>query len=325
MNALRETKASKEPLICAFSGGCSSMALLHLIHGCNKDHLKVETDTLFPVHVVHIDLHPVLQLENGDTSAEVCQRAQEFGYPVHCYPLSRVLLEDIDKPGGDEEAALVEVVASASSVSMKEQLVDVLLRVLLARVARAKNIARIVYGHSAICSAVHMFTMTGEGRGFAIPQSFNKGHAMTPQLFYPLREFLPKEIAMYAHLNSLAPVFTPTLTTGAPKKASISKLTEAFINGLQNNPTLSHTTHTLLRISEKLDSSLSAGVECALCECQLSKREVECKTTTLQHTGAETTARVCYSCNNILAECGKSDVLVRSLYFAPKFRQGDVG
>ncbi|CAJ0847331.1 10956_t:CDS:2 [Entrophospora sp. SA101] len=107
------------------------------------------------------------------------------------------------------------------------------------------------------------------GRGFTLPleisaqeDSWFKGLVVSR----PMKDMLSKEIGIYNHFLELDIIFTPTLTTmKTSSKASIDKLTEDFIVGLEKE--YPSTVSTIVRTAAKLNTSNSIDPEnrCVIC------------------------------------------------------------
>ena len=79
----------------------------------------------------------------------------------------------------------------------------------------------------------------------------------------PLREFVSKEIEFYNNLQKIYYDEVENLGTKKSVKASLSKLSESFINGLSND--FPATVYTLFKISSKVEPSQGSDQKCLLC------------------------------------------------------------
>ena len=79
-----------------------------------------------------------------------------------------------------------------------------------------------------------------------------------------MRELTSKEVVYWNRLRNLSFVEVEQLDTKKPNKASLSKMTEAFINGLQRD--FPATTYTIGKIGYKLQSEKNPNNKCAFCQ-----------------------------------------------------------
>ena len=102
-------------------------------------------------------------------------------------------------------------------------------------------------------------------------QGFCDSRVSDCKILRPLRDFLMKEIVFYNKFNNLNNfVNRPSFTAGLQSSASIQKLTEKFINNLQND--FSSTVYTIFRTGEKLDINLIENKKkfiCYLCDSEI--------------------------------------------------------
>lgn len=175
--------------------------------------------------------------------------------------LSRERLE------GDLEGRIQSLFESCSSTSSKENLLLTLRRRLLVEVARKLGYKKILVGDSASRLAVRLMGNVAQGRGNTLPLDigFKDDRGGDVYIIKPLREFPANEVAMYASLNGLEAISIPNFTTLTPEGASIERLTESFIAGLQVD--FPSTTSTVFRTGDKLTVvGEDSPKKCALCE-----------------------------------------------------------
>jgi len=79
----------------------------------------------------------------------------------------------------------------------------------------------------------------------------------------PMREFTAKEIAFYAVMKKIKYTVKPTLVTNSSIKSSIRRLTESFVNGLQNE--FPSTVYTIFKTGNKLKSCDRNDQKCIVC------------------------------------------------------------
>jgi cytoplasmic tRNA 2-thiolation protein 2 len=85
----------------------------------------------------------------------------------------------------------------------------------------------------------------------------------------PMRELTSKEIAYWNVLRNVPFVEQRELGSGLPNKASIGKMTEAFIQKLQRD--FPATTYTIGKIGGKLSSIKNAQTQCSFCQVRFAQ------------------------------------------------------
>lgn len=79
-----------------------------------------------------------------------------------------------------------------------------------------------------------------------------------------MREFIKKEVLFWNILRGTEPVEWSTITTFKSNKASLMKLTESYINGLEHD--FPATVYTIFKTGNKLKFPDPNGVICKLCK-----------------------------------------------------------
>ncbi|KAJ1818694.1 Cytoplasmic tRNA 2-thiolation protein 2, partial [Coemansia sp. RSA 2598] len=157
---------------------------------------------------------------------------------------------------------------SLGSATNRESLLDAIKAFLLARLARASGCSVLLMGDSATRIASKIVSLTSRGRGFSLPLEVASECAW-PQdgltVVRPMRDFVAKEIAFLNRWAGFASVVVPTFTTGAPAHASIDRLTEAFVVGLDRD--FVSTVPTVCRTVQKLEprAEALAASPCLVC------------------------------------------------------------
>jgi cytoplasmic tRNA 2-thiolation protein 2 len=141
-------------------------------------------------------------------------------------------------------------------------------------------------GENSTRLACRTIAYTSKGRGYTLPidaavevktregeQCVFLDQSLLSQRYYPgvfllkpMREFLAKDIAVYNRFTQLDTVYFPTLTTKCSMKASIDRLTEEFVVGLQHE--YPSTVPTIMRTVSKLAPGHNPAEDslCQLCK-----------------------------------------------------------
>uniref|UniRef100_A0A8C4VY78 Cytoplasmic tRNA 2-thiolation protein 2 n=1 Tax=Gopherus evgoodei TaxID=1825980 RepID=A0A8C4VY78_9SAUR len=208
--------------------------------------------------------------------------------------LAEVSLRDVPGMEGlaDPEARLLAAVrteqlirlfGSVKTLTAKEELLQTLRNHLILHTARTQGYSKVMMGESCTRLAVKLLTNLSLGRGasLAMDTGFSDDRHGDVVVVRPMREYSAKEIAFYNHLFGVPTVFTPALDTKALEKASIHRVIERFVYGLQAE--FPSTVSTVYRTGEKLsvtpgDASPAAEPErCLLCLCALDTNVGKCK------------------------------------------------
>ncbi|XP_006825183.2 cytoplasmic tRNA 2-thiolation protein 2-A-like [Saccoglossus kowalevskii] len=161
------------------------------------------------------------------------------------------------------------MLANTKSVTAKEDLVQILRHRLLMDIARRYGYDKIMLGDCSTKLSISILADLAKGRGASIPLDTNFADRRYGDVFFlrPMREFTSKEIGIYNHFHNIDSVVIASLTTKCPVNASINRLTETFVTGLQVD--FPSTVNTVFRTGEKLcvtDSSDNSPVQyCILC------------------------------------------------------------
>ncbi|XP_074865268.1 cytoplasmic tRNA 2-thiolation protein 2 isoform X2 [Carettochelys insculpta] len=179
-------------------------------------------------------------------------------------------------PAHTEE--LLRLFGSLKTLTAKEDLLQTLRTHLILHTARAQGYSKVMMGDSCTRLAVKLLTNLSLGRGasLAMDTGFSDDRHGDVVVVRPMREYSAKEIAFYNRLFGVPTVFTPALDTKALEKASIHRVIERFLYGLQAE--FPSTVSTVYRTGEKLsatpgDAGLALGApepeRCQLCLCPL--------------------------------------------------------
>jgi len=162
---------------------------------------------------------------------------------------------------------LSDCIADLASLSAQEDLINSLKHALLVNVARKTKSSILLLGDSSTRVAIKTISLTSKGRGFSLPFEISAEASCYAGLsiIRPMRDCLAKEIGLYNFFKELHHPAIPFLSTGSPPKASITRLSEEFIIGLDRD--FPSTVSTVVRTANKLNPStnIQPGIWCPLC------------------------------------------------------------
>ncbi|KAI9006882.1 hypothetical protein DFJ74DRAFT_689687 [Hyaloraphidium curvatum] len=144
-------------------------------------------------------------------------------------------------------------------LSSKEDLLHHFRTALLARTARRLGCSHVFLGDSSGRIAVRALSLTIKGRGERMPLDVAAESRPFPGLTFlrPLRDVLPDEIAAFNRFRRLEPVAVPGVASAMPFKASIDRLTEHLVVGLQAE--FPATTGAVYKTAYKVDTLTTRG------------------------------------------------------------------
>ncbi|XP_065180116.1 cytoplasmic tRNA 2-thiolation protein 2-B-like [Sycon ciliatum] len=192
--------------------------------------------------------------------------AEEAGEERHC----QQGIEPVPLPPAlpSERSRLVDCVASCKSLTAKEDLVSTLRARLLSAIAACGHFDWVLTGESCTRLVIRTLSDISKGKGAALPYTtaFADRREKHAAFLRPLREFSSKELGFYCHHRQVQVIQPLEIATKVPENASLDRLTEAFVLGLQAN--FPSTVSTVFRTSEKLSVAGGAAVSderCVLC------------------------------------------------------------
>ncbi|KAG8236612.1 hypothetical protein J437_LFUL017053 [Ladona fulva] len=270
-------------LLLATSGSLASAALLHMIaEGLSEKNNK---RFLFTSLAVYIDEGAVLNQSNDERMEAIKaihSQATNLGFELLVVQLSNIFelkniciysitnsiqYSDLFKEYTSQlDERLRNVFDSTNSLTSKEDLLSRLRNNLLVAVAKQLDCKKIVLGETGSQLAVQLLTNISLGRGANLPLDvgFCDGRDEGVLILRPLKELSAKEVAFYCVFHKLMAVFVPSLTTKASRMASIRKLTEDFLLGL--NVDFPSTLSAVNKIGEKLTARKEKCTKCILCK-----------------------------------------------------------
>ncbi|XP_060109744.1 cytoplasmic tRNA 2-thiolation protein 2 isoform X2 [Heteronotia binoei] len=186
-------------------------------------------------------------------------------------------------PPVSHTAELTRLFKAVKTLTAREELLQTLRNHLILHVARTHSYTKVMMGDSCTRVAVKLLTNLCLGRGafLAGDTGFSDRRHGDVLVLRPMREYSAKEIAFYNRLFGVPAVFTPSLDTKAPDRASIHRLIESFLYKLQTE--FPSTISTVYRTGEKLGTTprdADAGEDaeperCLLCLCCLDTNVVD--------------------------------------------------
>ncbi|XP_067135612.1 cytoplasmic tRNA 2-thiolation protein 2 [Centruroides vittatus] len=260
-----------EKILIAFSGGMSSSAMLHMIKEGLKEasHKRLSFNPI----LLFIDETSIFSTINDDNE-EIYKIMLDTRFPSYITRLEMVyhdeksvFYQSLDASYfnfinyNKEKKLLMEALDSFKSLSSKENFIKNLRYNLIMDIAKNVDCSKIFVGESATLLAIRLLSDLAQGCGANISDE-------------TVKEFLNKEIAMYNHFLNIPYQVKQTLSTKSDNKASILRLTENFVVGLQSQ--FPATVSTIYRIGNKLcaDSDKISKNKCILCQ---KKKSIKCQ------------------------------------------------
>ncbi|RKP37480.1 hypothetical protein BJ085DRAFT_29496 [Dimargaris cristalligena] len=324
--ALKLSPRRKPRVFLALSGGTSSRALLDLVYNFSKldyptaNNQKFEKfivchineSALFPNSTGNADiLRGMVEAYDGPTYDEVpLESAFHVGdtesndsIPA---PLLRInegssyvdseYLFTLSRSEESFRAKLQALFAATKKLTAKEELLADLRTSLLLQRARQHGCELVFLGDTCTRLAIRVIALTSRGRGYSLPVELGDGSQWFKEVVTP-----------------------PSFTTGLPVKASIDRLTEDFIVGLDRD--FPSTTSAVTRTAAKLTprDGLDLRKQCLLCLMPVEtdipqwKSDITVRTNTDSQSTKDAqgpsspstlnlTSHLCYACQNTLSE-----------------------
>ncbi|KAL1923429.1 uncharacterized protein VTP21DRAFT_8409 [Calcarisporiella thermophila] len=287
--------------ILAFSGGPSSLSMIHLMYTRYRLGMPDPKRQYFAdMKVCYIEESMILS--NGENEGTI-EKVEQVVKKHTDFEFLGVRLEDIFQPhytrnGGFERIMatleidpsiqrelgvlkmqlgedprspsemLQSLIKAVSKLTSKEDIIRHLRMNLLLEIARREGCSFIFLGDSASRLAIKIIALTSKGRGFSLPidTAGESSWFGDITIMRPMKDANSKEIAMYNKFNGLDPVAIPNLSTYAPAKASIDRLTEDFIVGLDKD--FPSTVSTIARTGAKLtaNQAIDPNQRCVICQ-----------------------------------------------------------
>ena len=258
-----------ERVLLAVSGGASSCAMLDLvIRGLSKETTR---KLRFQPGVIHIDEGQLLGRtaeQRESVKEQIKTVAGKAGYPFHVVMLEDLFVEnlEISNETSSERTQLVELFSKVHTLTAKEDLVKHLYRWQLQKAAKEHGYDRIMVGDCSTSLSIRILSDIAQGRGSQLPLNIGfQDNRVEVSILRPMREFTKKEIEFYNHFNGVSSSSLPSFSTMESPYASVDRLTQEFIFGLQ--AVFPSTVSTVLRTGDKLSSHIndSQYASCSIC------------------------------------------------------------
>uniref|UniRef100_U9SUL9 Cytoplasmic tRNA 2-thiolation protein 2 n=1 Tax=Rhizophagus irregularis (strain DAOM 181602 / DAOM 197198 / MUCL 43194) TaxID=747089 RepID=U9SUL9_RHIID len=275
---------SGEKIMVGFSGGPSSRAMLQLINEYNEaiPHKRVYSEIV----VCHID--ESLLLNQKSTIPLIEQSVRKYNYPFIGLYLQDIYNSDVTKSGFYNSVIEIEIDAkisqqkdptespaeklsnllnNISNLTVKEDFIWYLKLCYLIDTARKNGCTRLFLGDCSTRLSIKIISLTSKGRGFSLPLETSGETNWFEDVIItrPMKDMLSKEIGIYNQFAGLDDVYVQNVTSMMHAKASIERLTEDFIVGLEKE--FPSTVSTIARTGAKLTPSDSIMKEnrCVIC------------------------------------------------------------
>ncbi|GBC00104.1 hypothetical protein RclHR1_03750003 [Rhizophagus clarus] len=276
--------SSGEKVMIGFSGGTSSRAMLQLISEYNEaiPHKRVYSEIV----VCHID--ESLLLNQKSTIPQIEQSVRKYNYPFIGLYLQDIYNSDVTKNGcynsvieiaidakisQQEDSTisssekLLSLLNNISKLTAKEDFIWYLKLCYLIDTARKNGCTRLFLGDCSTRLSIKIISLTSKGRGFSLPLETSSETDWFEDVIItrPMKDMLAKEIGIYNQFIGLDDVYIQGVTSMMHAKASIERLTEDFIVGLEKE--FPSTVSTIARTGAKLTPSDSIMKEnrCVVC------------------------------------------------------------
>lgn len=186
----------------------------------------------------------------------------ETNFPIKC------CLENGHVLGNTATASnhLQQLFDATTTTTAKEDLLSHLYRKMLLQVAKENGYKYIMVADCATSIAVSILADVAQGRGSQLPFSVSfRDNRSDIAILRPMREFTKKEVQYYNHICDVISFTKPSFSTLASSHASIYRLSQELIYGLQTS--FPSTINTVLKTGNKISSTFDREerAHCALC------------------------------------------------------------
>ena len=219
-------------VVLAYSGGPSSTAMLKLVSDALKEEKKAKLK--FTVRVVHINLTPA---RNDDTMSsqnvleQMSKLCQNLGFDLTIVEAT----EWIQSHQSQSSFSLPSFFDSSDDETLRIDREKNLIQTILRQYSSQNAFHWLMTGQSLFRSAVSALTEVTLGRGCMLPSfcKFLDQRDPNVSVFYPMKEFTSKEVALFNHFHSLTSFKFSQLEAMKDSTSSIQRLTEDFLLNLQ--------------------------------------------------------------------------------------------
>lgn len=277
-----------EEVLFAYSGSSSSVAMLDLLAKGTSDEAFLKKRFTFKPTLLFIEDHNLFNKNgNNQTRKEFIQsvlNTMEFSKFNIYFSLiensvdeNPAFYDNIEKLefNDTKRTSFLDLVTNIKSDTSREEFIKRMRMKLINHIAKEIRIKKIVFALSCSKLTVDLLSNVAMGKGAHISAEMALEEKHSDLIYLrPLREVTSKEITFYNHFSGKDDsIISSNSSLSNLPNSTIYRLTEKFINGVQNDfPT---TVATIFRTSDKLvpfeDTSSTTKVEtiCTLCECKV--------------------------------------------------------
>lgn len=296
----------QECAVLAFSGGAASSLLLAFVADLVRAHTHPNAPPPIRPVVVHVDESAVLGQPLGTHCDAVCGLAASLGHDaVVVLPLESALAGGdlaafLDAEGGDERAALRQLLAGIPDPALRHDMVVMLRDRVLVAAALEAEAASVIRGDCADRLAGRALSGLAKGRGFDMGNTvagIDRRRAVP--IRQPFKDVLAKEIGVILRHRGIEAVAIPNLSTADRAGRNTNVLTETLLASLQSEH--GHTISTIVRTAAKMQTPVaeSAADCCLLCSSAIAQQEPAELSPVSDLVGARASSsslRLCFSC-----------------------------
>ena len=296
-SALAKSKAIAHgsKVLVAISGGPSSSAMLHLLRKELKSSSRKRTlDIEYGILIIDDFLNDMKKVVEKFPQCHVVSMANAFPTPE----------------------AMTSLFESMTSLSAKEAMLENLRCRLYEETARKYGYRVVLLGHSSTRAAVNLISGIAQGRGSSAALGICSRLPGDDVAFVrPMIEVSAKEIGYFNYINRVTTIAVPSLDFACQFKASIGRLTEAFLTALQAD--FPSTVNAVYRTGNKLLKETDDKViaTCILCGAPIeSDSEKVCGgsscTCQKKTTVSTVIAHLCYACKLIVKDVKEAEIVL---------------
>ncbi|RWS21235.1 Cytoplasmic tRNA 2-thiolation protein 2 B-like protein [Leptotrombidium deliense] len=327
----------KSNVLVAFSGGLSSSALTDLLIDSiqNPDsHKKLH---LHPSFVFVNGCHLLCKERKDLSNVQFNEIGRMFKTGFKCFVTSLEMCFQSDGTfyeqitsetqfpltNNDCQQKWFDSFESLNSLTAKEEYIRRTRHLLIMEIAKREKCPFVFLGSSGSRLAVNLLTDISQGKGNQLQNEVgfcDDRHEV--KCLKPMREFVKKEILFWAKMRDVVYEEKRNLTTQLSKKATLSRLTESFITGLEES--FPATVYTIVRTGNKLKPLANSSKTCSLCLSQVDEPKdnysaIDALNDTLRLSRNSTNEDInkfenlCYGCKTMIRDSNNSANIIPEL------------
>ncbi|KAK8786904.1 hypothetical protein V5799_023321 [Amblyomma americanum] len=244
---------------------------------------------LFDPSLVYVEDSDVLDTQNPEVALrESIDLMKDSGFPYYACPLHMVYSAErlkLDASSHSTQVTDAETSRSAftaayqafKTLTDRESFYKLSMRRLLVKLAKDNGFVKVFTAETGTLLAATLLSTIALGRGAQLREEagFLDDRDRAVLLLRPMREFTSKEVALFNVHRSVPFRVQTTPSTAREARASISRLTGNFVNGLQED--FPATVSTVWRTGDKIGSrprARGASNSCRLCLSSLDTVDV---------------------------------------------------